>query len=165
MRVHLRAIGKGAIPQISRSLPCFIWGLEPAWPWTARDHRRAFGHGCKAARTARGVGGRGAAARYTHTANAANLLERGAKRRKNGSGAQGMGAMRDVAGPGLGGADPYAAPAKLRCKRGLVVGSARFERATSASQTQNHTKLDYDPPQGSGGESNLSCAKGFGLLP
>ena len=26
-----------------------------------------------------------------------------------------------------------------------VVGSARFERAISASQTQNHTKLDHDP--------------------
>ena len=25
------------------------------------------------------------------------------------------------------------------------MGAARFERATSASQTQNHTKLDHDP--------------------
>jgi hypothetical protein len=25
------------------------------------------------------------------------------------------------------------------------VGSAKFEFATSASQTQNHTKLDHDP--------------------
>ena len=26
-----------------------------------------------------------------------------------------------------------------------MVGSAKFEFATSASQTQNHTKLDHDP--------------------
>lgn len=29
------------------------------------------------------------------------------------------------------------------------MGSARFERATSASQTQNHTKLDHDPSKSS----------------
>ena len=28
-----------------------------------------------------------------------------------------------------------------------MVGSAKFEFATSASQTQNHTKLDHDPSE------------------
>ena len=31
------------------------------------------------------------------------------------------------------------------CKAGMMVGSARFERAISASRTQNPTKLDHDP--------------------
>lgn len=37
----------------------------------------------------------------------------------------------------------------------IMVGSARFERATSASQTQNHTKLDHDPNK-SNEQPNLS---------
>ena len=34
---------------------------------------------------------------------------------------------------------------RAECKAEMMVGSARFERAISASRTQNPTKLDHDP--------------------